>query len=412
MTEPFDKDHTITELIINGRDDPSRMGFWPDIYCNLAKLNRIVISNPMMTVKRDTVLYFCVKIVLDPKKYAQSFVNLGNTALPNYRPVATQFKDFAAQKTDFDWLKNESISLYFPINIVKGDYDITQLMEHIKATINSNHEKTIGVKSSFGDVVKIIDKPFNNGNDLLYQSRFRIHFDYSLVNGKIRWLFRLWEQMDSGIVATQPQALANDSLTYTVECPTKGVNIYINSNLANHTCYFSGEKWFIDKLGLDESKDCLPINYGNATAHLYIGESNNPIHQTTSITGFNDVTGYGNRNYVKNELLQVDSPFIYDLRIGNGVYLCLKNFGTAKNMMYDTQGVSHNAVHYIPFRTRKFGSIIDEFPMKWLNIGTNVLSNNFEVYFVDEEGVKMDNKDLNFILSILLYSRNSQLKFQ
>ena len=52
MTEPFDKDFHVTELVINARDDESKKTFWPQIHCQLAKLNRVVISNPMMSVKK------------------------------------------------------------------------------------------------------------------------------------------------------------------------------------------------------------------------------------------------------------------------------------------------------------------------------------------------------------------------
>lgn len=412
MTESFDKDYHVTELVINARDDSSKKTFWPNINCQLAKLNRVVISNPMTSVKKDTSFYFCIQVKLDPNSYNSSFVNLGNSALPNFRPVATQFKEFAAQKTEYNWTYGHNVNLYYKIDVAKGDYDIEALMTLIKSQINTSYEKTLGVKSSLGENVILKDKPFNDANDINYLSKFRTYFDYSLVGGKITWKFKLWSQMDATLVGNHPQCRESDTLTYLLEWPDRELYTYINSNLSNHSCYLSGEKWFLDKLGLVEDSTMTPIAPNNIAVRLTTSEQKSLVMETTPIVGYNDIIGYDNKTYVKNEAIQITSPYIYDLRLGNGVYLCLKDFGNTKNMLYDTRGVTHNAVHYFCLRTRKFGSIVEEFPLKWLNIGSNILNNNFEVYFVDEDGEEVDKRDLNFIVSILLYSRSSQLKLQ
>ena len=409
MTTPSNKEYLLTEIVINARDDGSKQNLWPDIYAECAQIQKISCVNPFKSIRKATSLSFCLKINLDRNSYQYDRVPENQFRLYPKTPGALPTDHYVLVGDE-----SRNIVLYFSIPIPAGDYSITELMDYIKTTFNANYEKNLKISNLEG-VYGNLKNSSPTPNELLdYTFIYKMKMDYSITNGKINWVFNNWIQSSeflaestevggSGPRTVQP----TDSLILHVE--TEKYHMQFFGNMIHHDMFVSGERWLLEKLGFHVSEEYTPIRYGDVGALLFKRYSQPFLMGNTITTGFNSATGWSGASYPNYEIIGCSNPSIFDLTLGNGMYLCLSNFGNTKNLLYDTRGSSTNAVCYINAKKYPYGYVIEEKPKKFLNLGTKVLHNTFKLFFVDEENVEIDKRDLNYVVHLLLFSKNTQV---
>lgn len=410
MTTPSDKNYQLTEIVINARDDHSKQDLWPDVFAECAKIQKISCVNPFQSVRKATKLSFCLKINLDRNSYQYDRVPDNQFRLYNVVPSGT--RDFTDHYT-FIGDEARSIVLYFTIDIPVGDYSITELMDYIKTQINSNYEKALKISNMDGVYGELKNTDATPNEFLSYEYKFKIKMDYSLLDGKVLWKFDIWTQSNE-LLAEENEIdvtgvrtiMPTDSLILHVQTPKYHMQFF--GNMYHHDFYVSGNRWFLEKLGLMPSDEYAPVRHGEVGAQLFRRYSQGFVTGSTVTTGFNTVVGYMGASFPNYETVVAQSLNIFDLTLGNGMYMCLQNFGNTKNLLYDTRGSNQNAVCYINAKKYPYGFVIEEKPKKFLNLGTKVLHNTFKLFFVDEENVEIDKRELNYVVHLLLFSRGTQ----
>lgn len=410
MTQLFDKDYRVTEVAINARDRyffdlNNGYSSIPVIDGECAVLDRVVVNNPMMTIKRDTTLNFVFKFKLPLSNYSAIQATNTGGVLPTYHPISNQYTA-GNPNQQYTFTDDPYVVLPFNVRIYAANYTSSELATYITNSLNANYSKPLTFRNSKNELLTVAP----NGT---YNYQFRLKCDCTVVNNKLQFVFQLWNQSNAALASARPEFRASDTIAVILNNVTSGYTTYLYSNMANHDIYLSGEKWLLDKLGLDCQKSFqgLSIEPGDYVAPLYLGlPTNSPNIVTQPITGFNDILGYNGLSYVSQEKLTVTAPYLCDMKLGQSVYLCLSGFGPSAAKMYDSRGISRDAVHLINLKMFNFGSIIEENPAKWMYIGDKKIDNNFEVYFLDEDGDRVNPRDLNFIINIKIFSKNTKVK--
>lgn len=408
MTTPYNKEYSLTEIVINARDDKSKQDLWPDIYAECAQIQKITCVNPFKSVRKASNLSFCLKINLDRNTYQFDRIPDNQFRLYPKTPGAVETDHYVLVGDE-----SKNIVLYFTIHVPAGDYTITELMDYIKTNFNANYVKNLQIVNTDG-VYGTLRNDSPTPNEVIdYEFIYKMKMDYTISEGKIYWIFDNWIQSSEFLAescevgGSGPRTVyPTDSLILHVE--TSKYHMQFFGNMIHHDMYVSGDRWLLEKLGFQPSPEYTPVRHGEVGALLFKRYSQALQTGNTITTGFNSAPGWEGASYPNYETTYCNNPSVFDLTLGNGMYLCLSNFGETKNLLYDTRGSTNNAVCYINAKKYPYGYVIEEKPKKFLNLGTKVLHNTFRLFFVDEENVEIDKRDLNYVVHLLLYNKNTR----
>lgn len=411
-TTLFDKEYRVVEWLISSRDryffdmNGGYQGL-PKATGEIVQIDRVIVNNSIMSIKRDTILSFCFKFNLNPQFYSSVQQANSSSVIPSFHPVTNQYTSGTINTQQYVLTRDEYLVLPVTITIPAGNYTTLEFAAVIQSLMNAQYQKPINLQHSHGENVVVA----TNGT---YNYQFRLRTIVGLQNNKLQFNFQLWNQSNSALESARPEFRATDSIALLVNNLTNAYTTYLYSNLSNHEIYLSGDKWLLDKMGLEcsyqKNNKLKPIMPGDYRATLFEPTYKAPVITTTAIAGFNDIVGYNSLTYVSQEELVCASPRLCDMKLGSGLFVCMSGFGTNVPNLHDSRGISRDAVHYVNLRMYDFGSIIEECPAKWLYIGDKCLDNNFEIYFMDEDGDRVDPRDLNFTISLKIYSKHVKLQ--